>query len=284
MSTSITVIRKCFHCKIEFEAKTTTTKYCTHLCASRAAKARIRQSKIEASNLETKRSQIEEKIASLDKEYFSVSEISNLLNVSNKTLYKFISNGKLQAVNLSVRLTRVTKVQVIELIENLMLSQPNSRVEKAYTDKPLSQLDENILTIGNCYSVSELCEMFNTNRGHIYSMMKRKNVPKIKHKKEVLFSKKEVDKIYKVKDKPKELGLEKVRKANAKFKSSLKREDCYAIEEIEALFNGKRSNLYPFLRRRNVPVLKIGNDVFHSRIVIDKIFKALKKEQANEGL
>ena len=53
MSSNIKVQRICQHCGKEFTARTTVTQYCSGTCSKRAYKARLKVSKIEASNKET---------------------------------------------------------------------------------------------------------------------------------------------------------------------------------------------------------------------------------------
>ncbi len=53
MSSKIEVIRICEHCKNQFTAKTTRTRYCSPICNSRGYKALVRKGKVEKSNNET---------------------------------------------------------------------------------------------------------------------------------------------------------------------------------------------------------------------------------------
>lgn len=53
MSSNIKVQRICQYCNIEFKAKTTVTKYCSHTCNSRPLKFNVKSKKIEISNIQT---------------------------------------------------------------------------------------------------------------------------------------------------------------------------------------------------------------------------------------
>jgi hypothetical protein len=53
MSSKIEVIRICEHCKKQFTARTTLTRYCSPICNSRGYKALLRNKKVEKSNQET---------------------------------------------------------------------------------------------------------------------------------------------------------------------------------------------------------------------------------------
>ena len=100
MSSNIQIQRICKYCSGEFIARTTVTQYCSDNCSKRAYKARLRTSKIEASNRETK--QIKAKpIKDLKaREFLSVSQVSKLIGCSRQTVYNIINNGKLRAVNI----------------------------------------------------------------------------------------------------------------------------------------------------------------------------------------
>lgn len=117
MSSNIFIQRICEHCSKEFTARTTVTKFCSDACAKRAYKARKRAEKIEESNTETfqvKNKPIEELKA---KEFLSVKDIALLLGCSTRTAYRLIDKGKINAVNLSERLTRVKRSELNKIME-----------------------------------------------------------------------------------------------------------------------------------------------------------------------
>ncbi len=91
MSSNLSVNRVCEYCKNQFVAKTTKTRFCSPTCNSRNNKMLIRNLKIEKSNSETqsiKKNEPLEKIESIkSKEFLTVKDASQLLNISTKTLY-----------------------------------------------------------------------------------------------------------------------------------------------------------------------------------------------------
>lgn len=117
MSSKIEVQRICQHCGKEFTARTTVTKYCGDNCAKRAYKVRVRAGKIDQSNKETQRIKnqpIEELKA---KEFLTVREVSSLLNCSIRSAYHYIESGKIRAVNLGQRATRVKRSEIDRLFQ-----------------------------------------------------------------------------------------------------------------------------------------------------------------------
>lgn len=115
MSSKIEVQRICQHCNKEFTARTTVTQYCGEICAKRAYKARLKVSKIEASNKQTqqiKNRPIEEL---KNKEFLTVREVARLLNCSVRSTYYYIESGTIKAVNLGQRITRVKRSEIDKL-------------------------------------------------------------------------------------------------------------------------------------------------------------------------
>ena len=116
MSSNMFIQRICEHCSKEFTARTTVTKFCSEACAKRAYKERKRAEKIKQSDSETllfKNRPIEDLKA---KEFLSVKDIA-LLGCSTRTAYRLIDKGKISAVNLAERLTRVKRSELNKIME-----------------------------------------------------------------------------------------------------------------------------------------------------------------------
>lgn len=117
MSSNIKVQRICQHCGKEFTAKTTTTRYCSHRCASLAYKARKRAEKVGRSKTETiqmKNQAIEQLKA---KEFLTVKEVALLLSCSTRTVYYYIESGAIPATNLGERMLRVKRSDIDNLFQ-----------------------------------------------------------------------------------------------------------------------------------------------------------------------
>jgi len=103
MSSSIEVQRICEYCNNEFTARTTKTRFCSHICNSRAYKKSIKESKIEKSNKETLTivsKPIEEIKA---KPFLSVSETCILLGISRRTIYRMLERGEIVSAKAGTR-------------------------------------------------------------------------------------------------------------------------------------------------------------------------------------
>jgi excisionase family DNA binding protein len=115
MSSNISIKRICQYCKTEFIARTTVTKYCSHKCNSRHYKAKQKEQKIKKSNTETVKIKTLPMELVKAKEFLTVKEVSQLLNCSVRTVYNYIDNGNISAVNLGQRLTRVKRSEIDKL-------------------------------------------------------------------------------------------------------------------------------------------------------------------------
>lgn len=97
MSSNISVQRICQYCGSIFIAKTTVTKFCNVSYNGRFYKAKIREEKIERSNLETTQNNIEQKIQTLEGEVLTVKNVAKFLEFSVDAVYEMINSGRLEA-------------------------------------------------------------------------------------------------------------------------------------------------------------------------------------------
>jgi excisionase family DNA binding protein len=166
MSSNIEVQRICKHCGNEFLARTTTTLYCSKKCNSAAYKAKQRDDKVGKSNSDTLRIKTKPIEELQVKEFLTVKDVSILLNCSVRTAYYYINSGKIKAVNLAQRITRVKRSEIDKLFE-----QP--------------QIDKNDVPpqfeISDCYSLIEVQNKYGISESALQNLLKRNNIPKIKH-------------------------------------------------------------------------------------------------------
>lgn len=108
MSSKIEIPKICEFCGNEFTAKTTVTRFCSTPCASRSYKQRKKESKIAKAIKETNRQKVLS-TTNLDfeaikqKEYLSIKEAHTLLGLSERTFYRLMKVGTIQATKLGNR-------------------------------------------------------------------------------------------------------------------------------------------------------------------------------------
>ena len=278
MSSKIQIAKICDQCAISFIAKTTVTRFCSKLCNSKFHKTTARNAKLLEASIDTLTKKTETKTAQIERQYLNVKEVADLLGVSKRSVYGMINSGRLNALNLSVRCTRVSKIDLEVFFFNngiksklINTSQPIAKSDK----KP----DIADLEVGDCYSMDELVSLFDKSRTALYTALARASVPKIKIGKEAYFEKVAVGRLLKKYKMPKQPGLSKERTQNQKLsEQGLKASECYAVEDCVKMFGKDRSLLYGIFNRRLVPKIRDGQNVLLSRKAIDKLYKTFKRE------
>lgn len=186
MSSNIRLNRICQHCGKEFIAKTTVTKYCGDRCAKLAYKARVRNKKVENSNVETQKIKEQPLLELRSKDILTVKEAAAILSSSIRAVYDMINDGRLKAVNLSKRKTRIRRSEIDKIFE-----QPDLAVASSV----MSLDQESNLTIDNCYPLKELEKKYGISNKALHTFLKRNNVRKLKKGKFVYVPKEEVDEL-----------------------------------------------------------------------------------------
>ena len=83
-ASKIPIKKVCEHCKQEFVAWKTTTKYCSHQCNSRAYKSKRREERVQRTEVNEQEKKVKDLI---DKPYLSIAEAGRLLGISRHTIY-----------------------------------------------------------------------------------------------------------------------------------------------------------------------------------------------------
>ena len=170
MSSKIEVQRICQHCGNEFTARTTVTQYCSNTCSKRAYKARLKVSKIEASNKETQRIKnqpIEELKA---KAFLSIAETCKLIGISRRTVYRMIERGEL----ITGKAGKRTIIRRSDL-EQLLFEQP-----RTVAPQPESNTEQKQFDISDCYNLTEVQDKYGISETALQNLIKRNSIPKIK--------------------------------------------------------------------------------------------------------
>ena len=181
MSSNIKVQRICQHCRTEFTAFTTVTKYCSQSCGSLAYKAKKRAEKVGKSNTETKQIKtkpIEELKA---KEFLTVSDVSKLISCSRQNVYKLINTGKLKATNILEKKTIIRRCDLDGLFNQ---SEIEAEQNLSVVDKLIQELTEwkqaGAFDITNCYTINEVLGKYSISEKALQNLIKRENIPKLK--------------------------------------------------------------------------------------------------------
>ena len=166
MSSNIKVRRICEFCGNSFMARTTVTRFCSHICNSRYGKRKVRELKIEASE-----KQVVATVAATAKdvivaEFLTVRDAARLLNISIRSIYNIIQAGRIKALRLTARKTLIKRVDIDQM---LILSEYQAPVLKERKKNPHPKY---------CYSMTEAQEVLNFSEKALWDLLKRNNIPK----------------------------------------------------------------------------------------------------------
>ena len=88
MSSNIETTRVCEHCKQDFIARTTITRFCSHKCNNAAYKLRLKEIKINQSKTETAIVKITPVLETMMKAYYTIDDLSQIFGLSKRTFYR----------------------------------------------------------------------------------------------------------------------------------------------------------------------------------------------------
>ena len=170
----------CEYCGKSFEAKTVTTRFCSKECGHKADNARKKTGRKEAKQ--------QELIAQIpdNRPYISISEAVLLFGISRDTIYRLVRMGKIPAINMGERLTRISRVQIETMFTPLAIS----------SVAPKQQLKKMEYSQDECYTIGEITEKFGVSPSTVSNSIRRNSIPKKQIGKFVYVPKVEIDKIY----------------------------------------------------------------------------------------
>jgi hypothetical protein len=116
MSSHIRIKKICQHCEQSFIAKTTVTKFCSDDCAKRNYKKRLRDKKVTTAILISNEQQVRRynnnslknvssEIATLHREWLDIGDLSELLGLTERTLFRAIKAPDFPKLKIGRRLT-----------------------------------------------------------------------------------------------------------------------------------------------------------------------------------
>ena len=188
MSSNIKIRRICQHCGHEFIARTTVTKYCGDTCAKRAYKVRIKEQKIEESEIETQKQRQVPYVAVKTLEYLTVKEVAGMLKCDPRTVYDMVNSGRLNAINLSLRKIRILKKDL-----DAIFSDPANLI----TERSNALGSNKRPSLKNCYTIGEILSNYSLAEKTLQSIIILHSIPKYNVGKFVYVAKHDIDPILK---------------------------------------------------------------------------------------
>ncbi|HZK98185.1 MAG TPA: helix-turn-helix domain-containing protein [Prolixibacteraceae bacterium] len=175
----------CEQCGKPFEAKTVVTRFCSPICVNKSGKEKKRESK----DVERKQSILEQstnQIAQIQtRPYISITDATVLFGISKDTIRRLIKAGKIPAVNLGQRLTRVSRLHIEAMFTEVVLPEEPKEppVKLRYNES-------------ECYKITEVSEKFDISPSTVNKTIRRYSIPRRQVGKFVYVPKEQIDRIF----------------------------------------------------------------------------------------
>jgi len=175
----------CPQCGKPFEAKTVATVYCSHRCVEHAYKARKKQA-LEEERTQTLLQEKAQTIATIQtRPYITIAEAVVLFGISKNTMHRLIKSGRIPAINLGQRLTRVSRVHIEAMFPAIEIPEPPTMPIYKTDYKP-----------EECYTIGEVSKKFGISSSAVDNTIRKKSIPKKHVGKHVYVPKEQIDNIF----------------------------------------------------------------------------------------
>jgi excisionase family DNA binding protein len=172
--------KNCEHCGKLFEAKTVITRFCSQACGNKSGKARRK-----AEQKEILQQELIAKIPA-NRPYISIAEAVLLFGISRDTIYRLVRMGKIPAINLGERLTRISRTHIETMFTPLAVIPTAPEVTPKKMD--YSQAE--------CYTIGEISEKYGVSLSTVNKTIRRNSIPKRQVGKFVYVPKVMIDRIF----------------------------------------------------------------------------------------
>ena len=159
----------CEHCGKAFEAKTVNTRFCSDACNNASLHLRKKQALEE----EYKQQILQESKAAIaeiqTRPYISIAEAVVLFGISKDTIRRLIKAGKIPAINLGQRLTRISRTHIESMFTAVVLPEQKPQEQQAVK----LQYEP-----GECYTIGEVSEKFGVSLSTVDKIIRKNSIPK----------------------------------------------------------------------------------------------------------
>jgi len=155
--------RTCECCGKTFEAKTVVTRFCSRACAYKSD-----NNKKKAERQEAKQQVLIAQIPT-NRPYISVTEAVLLFGISRDTIYRLIRIGKIPAVNIGQRLTRISRTHLETMFTAVSIPK-----EKPQEQQPVKLHYEQ----SECYTIGDVSEKYGVSPSTVKNLICRNSIPK----------------------------------------------------------------------------------------------------------
>jgi excisionase family DNA binding protein len=159
----------CEHCGKPFEAKTVITRFCSNTCILAAKRKRQKQELEEERNKQLLKDNAATIAEIQTRPYISIAEAVVLFGISKNTIHRLVRAGKIPAINLGQRLTRISRTHIEVMFTAVALPEEKPKEQQAV--KLQYEPDE-------CYTIGEVSEKFGVSLSTVSNIIRRNSIPK----------------------------------------------------------------------------------------------------------
>lgn len=226
----IAIHKKCERCGTEFVAYKISTKYCSVQCARRAYKDTARKKRLDEFYQENAQ---EEAKNYNERPFLSVQQAALLLGVSRRTMYRYLSDRILKAVQFKGK--TIIRRNDIDLAFD---TAPDYVSRPKKTARPITEF----------YSTGEVVAKYGVCSSWLYKLGKKENLPKTLHQGHTVWSKKHIDDYFRKNSPDSEIT------------------EWYTSEEIMSKYGMSRTAVYSWINAYGIPRKNEKGQVYYSKL------------------
>lgn len=242
------VYRKfCDFCGRQFVAKKASTRFCSHNCNRKAYKEKLKNNKLDIIDELKVTMQLAREFP---REIMTISEASDYLGISRSTLYRYIDDGIVKALQLP-GIVRVKKKEIDSLFENALPYTRRERIKKQQTVATS--------TVSNPYegyvTVREFAAMFDVCLNTAQKILRQEKIRCVTFRNTGYYDKKQV------------INLISRHEKNQHPEIT----EWYTCEQIQEKYGMTKNAVYSMVYDNAVPKKKQSGQTYYSKEHIDKL-------------
>ncbi|MDR1627260.1 MAG: helix-turn-helix domain-containing protein, partial [Oscillospiraceae bacterium] len=121
----------CEYCGKPFEARTFNTRFCSSACNNASLRNRKKQSLEEERNKQILQENVAVVAQIQTRPYITITEATVLFGISKNTIHRLIKAGKIPAVNLGQRLTRISRAHIEAMFTAVAMPEEKPQEQQA---------------------------------------------------------------------------------------------------------------------------------------------------------
>ena len=237
--------KQCLNCGLEFEAQQINTKFCSQSCARKYSQNQQRLKKQEHSLDQLIHANASKRLDYYKaKEYLRLSEASELLGLSSKTIRRYVNDGSLPSIRTKGVILVPSSALTRMYIETVKSTGKSEKSSADYSPR-----------LHQYFSITEAASALNIKRSTIEHYFRKRKLKHIKvgHTRYFLYS--DIQKL-----------LEDYRPNQY---ASIK--EWYTVEDIMRIYDMEREQVYWFTENHKIPHKKCGKKACYSKVHVDEI-------------